>query len=294
MTNSEPATSATNPETATDAVYRLLIDSITDYAIFMLDPTGHVSTWNAGARQIKQYEAEEIIGRHFSVFYTAGAKASGYPDMELSEARARGRYEDEGWRVRKDGSVFWANVIITPVYNRERELVGFSKVTRNLSERKKAEDDLHEAFQELQESEERFRLLIEGVTDYAIFMLDPAGNVATWNEGAKRMKGYDAHEIIGKHFSRFYSKEAVQQAFPEHELSQARANGRFEDEGWRYRKDGSVFWANTVLTAIHNPRHEIIGFSKITRDLTERKKLEQRLFRMNEELRESEEKSRLP
>ncbi|PSR53523.1 PAS domain-containing sensor histidine kinase [Adhaeribacter arboris] len=281
------------PKNISHEQYRLLVDSITDYAIFLLDPTGRVVSWNPGAQQIKQYQPEEIIGKHFSTFYTAEAKASDYPAMELREAQRLGKFEDEGWRVRKDGSVFWANVIITPIYNEQKTLIGFSKITRNLSERKKAEDDLFKAYEELKNSEERFRLLIEGVTDYAIFMLDPAGNVATWNEGARRLKGYEAAEIIGKFFSKFYSQEAVQSGYPEYELSRAKAEGRFEDEGWRFRKDGSAFWANTVLTAIYNPHHELIGFSKITRDLTEKKRLEQQLFRINEELKESEEKSRL-
>ncbi|QNF34740.1 PAS domain-containing sensor histidine kinase [Adhaeribacter swui] len=285
--------SVLNPENLTNDKYKILVNSITDYAIFLLDATGHVITWNPGAQLIKQYKPEEIIGKHFSTFYTPDAKASDYPGMELREAQRLGRFEDEGWRVRKDGSVFWANVIITPIYDAQHKLMGFSKITRNLSQRKKAEDDLYKAYEELKDSEERFRLLIEGVTDYAIFMLDPAGNVATWNEGARRMKGYEASEIIGKFFSKFYSQEAVQQGYPEYELSRAKAEGRFEDEGWRYRKDGSAFWANTILTAIYNPRKELIGFSKITRDLTEKKKLEQQLFRMNEDLKESEEKSRL-
>ena len=275
-----------------DNYYKLLVENISDYAVFMLDPTGIISSWNLGAELIKQYKPEEIIGKHFSTFYTAADIARDYPATELKEALKKGRFEDEGWRVRKDGSVFWANVISTPVYD-NNILIGFSKVTRNLSERKKAEDDLFKAFEEIKESEERFRLLIEGVSDYAIFMLDPAGNVASWNEGARRMKGYEAKEIIGKFFGKFYSREAIQQGYPDYELEQAKANGRFEDEGWRYRKDGSAFWANTVLTAIYNAEKELVGFSKITRDLTDKKQLEQKLFRINEELKESEEKSRL-
>ncbi|WP_207431813.1 PAS domain-containing sensor histidine kinase [Sabulibacter ruber] len=279
--------------TQTEDRYRLLIENVIDYAIFLLDATGHVSTWNAGARRIKQYEPEEIIGKHFSTFYTSQAKETGYPDYELEEAKRVGRFEDEGWRVRKDGSVFWANVIITAIFNSKKELIGFSKITRDLSERKKAEDDLFKAYEELKDSEERFRLLVEGVTDYAIFMLDPAGNIATWNKGAQNIKGYQASEIIGKYFSKFYSREAIQSGFPEYELKKAREDGRFEDEGWRYRKDGSAFWANVVITAIYNKKKELIGFSKITRDLTEKKKLEQQLFQTNEELKEAEEKSRL-
>ncbi|WP_299823045.1 PAS domain-containing sensor histidine kinase [uncultured Pontibacter sp.] len=273
--------------------YRLLVQNITDYAVFLLDATGHVATWNTGAELIKQYTAEDIVGKHFSVFYTQEDKDRDYPATELKEAVKHGRYEDEGWRVKKDGSVFWANVIITPVFGDNHELLGFTKVTKNLSERKKAEDDLYKAYEGLKESEERFRLLIQGVTDYAIFMLDPAGNVASWNEGAKKLKGYEAKEIIGKFFAKFYSREAIKQGYPEYELEQAKANGSFEDEGWRYRKDGSAFWANTVLTAIYNPKNELVGYSKITRDLTEKKKLERQLFQMNEELKESEEKSRL-
>lgn len=273
--------------------YRLLIESISDHAIISLDPNGYIITWSAGAHEMKQYTAEEVIGKHFSLFYTPEAKAKDYPAMELREAKRVGKFEDEGWRVRKNGSVFWANVIITPIYNQERELLGYSKITRDLTERKKAEDDLFKAYEEVKESEEKFRHLIEGVTDYAIFMLSPTGLVATWNEGAKKLKGYEAHEIIGKYYSKFYSREAIEQGIPEQALKKARAEGRYEVEGWRYRKDGSAFWANTILTAIYNNAKEIIGFSKITRDLTDKKKLEQQLYQMNEELKESEEKNRL-
>ncbi|WP_114783586.1 PAS domain-containing sensor histidine kinase [Botryobacter ruber] len=290
----EPAVvSCISPEEATQNQYQLLIETVTEYAIFLLDPTGHVLTWNAGARQIIQYQAKEIIGKHFSLFYTFQDKANDCPSKVLAEAKARGKFEDEGWRVKKDGSVFWASVLLTPLYNNEKELTGYSVITRDLSDRKKAEDDLFRAYDDLKASEERFRLLIEGVSDYAIFMLDPAGNVATWNEGARRMKGYEAHEIIGKYFAKFYSRESVMQNFPEYELSQAKANGSFEDSGWRYRKDGTAFWANTVLTAIYNADKELLGFSKITRDLTDKLKMEHQLFRLHEELKESEEKSRL-
>ncbi|TXK48750.1 PAS domain-containing sensor histidine kinase [Pontibacter qinzhouensis] len=291
--NLTPEVLASQPATSTEDYYRLLVNQITDYAIFLLDVTGCVATWNAGAKEIKQYSEEEIIGKHFSVFYTSEAKAEDYPGMELREARANGRFEDEGWRVCKDGTVFWANVIITAIYNSHNDLIGFSKVTRDLSARKKAEDELYLALEELKVSEQRFRLLIEGVTDYAIFMLDPAGNIATWNEGARRMKGYESYEILGKYFSKFYSPEAIEEGFPEYELKEAKRKGRFEDEGWRYRKDGSVFWANTILTAMYNAKNELIGFSKITRDLTEKRKLEQQLFSTNEDLKESEEKTKL-
>jgi PAS domain S-box-containing protein len=274
-------------------IYRLLIEGIKDYAIFLIDPDGHIATWNAGAKKINQYEQEEVIGKHFSLFYTPESISKNYPAYELEQALKNGRFEDEGWRVRKDGIVFWANVIFTPIYNDSGKHLGFSKITRDLSERKKAEDDLYKAYEALKDSEERFRRLVEGVTDYAIFMLDPAGHVATWNEGARRIKGYEAHEIIGKYFAKFYSRDSVLDGFPEYELKEAKAHGRFEDEGWRYRKDGTAFWANVIITAIFNDKKELIGFSKITRDLTEKKQLEEQLFRTHEDLRESEEKSRL-
>ncbi|WP_437279969.1 PAS domain S-box protein [Sorangium sp. So ce375] len=251
-----------------DVLFRMLVEGVRDYAIFMLDPEGRVTTWNAGAQQIKGYSAQEVIGSHFSRFYPAEAIARSWPQTELAEARRLGRFEDEGWRVRKDGSMFWANVIITAIHGPDGELRGFSKITRDLTERKRQEELLRE-------SEERFRLLVDGVKDYAICMLDPEGRVATWNAGAEQIKGYSAQEVIGTHFSRFHPAEAIERGLPETALARARREGHFEDEGWRVRKDGSRFWASVVITPIHGPSGELRGFSKITRDLTERKRLEQ-------------------
>lgn len=259
--------------------YQALVESIQDYAVFMLDPMGQILSWNPGAERIKGYKPAEIIGSHFSRFYPPEALARGLPEHELAVAAAHGRFEDEGWRLRKDGSAFWANVVITRMVGPDGKLLGFSKVTRDLSERRKQE-------LALRDSEERFRLLISGVKDYAIFMLDPRGIVATWNTGAEHIKGYSAREIIGSHFSRFYPPEAIQRNLPETELRGATMQGRFEDEGWRVRKDGSRFWANVIITAIRNPAGQLIGFSKITRELTERRRHE-------DKLRQSEERFRL-
>jgi PAS domain S-box-containing protein len=245
--------------------FRLLVESVRDYAIFMLDPEGRILTWNAGAERIKGYRAEEIIGQHFSRFYPP--EAGDFPAHELRVAAAEGRFEDEGWRVRKDGSRFWANVVITALYGPERKLLGFGKVTRDLTERREHEEHLRH-------SEERFRLLVEGVSDYAIFMLDVNGMVATWNAGAARIKGYAAEEIIGQHFRRFYPTEVAESGWPEHELRVATAEGRFVDEGWRLRKDGSRFWANVTITALRDESGRLRGFAKLTRDLTERKRTE--------------------
>ncbi|XXS81548.1 GNAT family N-acetyltransferase [Sorangium sp. So ce176] len=255
-------------ELGADVHFRMLIDGVKDYAIFLLDPEGRVSTWNAGAEHIKGYSAEEVIGTHFSRFYPAEALDRKWPDIELAEARRLGRFEDEGWRVRKDGSMFWANVTITALRDAQGELRGFSKITRDLTERKRQEESLRQ-------SEERFRTLVEGVKDYAIFMLDPEGRVSTWNAGAQKIKGYSAEEVIGTHFSRFYPADAIVRGWPEKVLAAARRDGRSEDEGWRVRKDGSMFWASVVVTAIRGPQGELRGFSKITRDLTERKRFEQ-------------------
>src|ERR1700704_2109946 len=247
--------------------FRLLVESVRDYAIFMLDPDGHVLTWNAGAERFKGYKAHEIIGQHFSRFYPPEALASRLPEHELKVASATGVFEDEGWRVRKDGSLFWANVVITALRNVQGELVGFAKVTRDLTQRRAHEEDLRR-------SEEHFRLLVESVADYAIFMLDPNGQVATWNSGAERIKGYTAAEIIGQHFSVFYPEQARESGWPEHELQAAAEKGRFTDTGWRLRKDGTTFWANVTLTALRDDTGKLIGYAKLTRDLTEARRVE--------------------
>jgi PAS domain S-box-containing protein len=251
-----------------DDVFRLLVDSVRDYGIFLLDPDGYVQSWNVGAARIKGYTASEIIGRHFSTFYPADAVATGWPAVELERARADGRFEDEGWRIRKDGSRFWANVVITALVQRDGTLRGFAKVTRDLTDRRQHEEALRR-------SEERFRLLVEGVRDYAIFMLDPTGAVQTWNSGAELINGYAAHEIIGRHFSAFYPSEQLAANWPAYELERATAEGRYEEEGWRVRKGGAYFWASVVITALRDPTGTLIGFAKVTRDLTQRRRVEQ-------------------
>jgi PAS domain S-box-containing protein len=253
----------------TDAgdLHRLLVDRVLDYAIFALDPEGRILTWNAGAERLKGYKAAEIIGKHFSIFYPPAALAVDRPGEELEIAKATGQVEDEGWRLRKDGTRFWANVLITALRDDDGKLIGFAKVTRDLTKRRADEE-------ELRMSEQRFRLLVQSVRDYAIFMLDPDGYVATWNDGAQRIKGYTAEEIIGQHFSVFYPTEDA--AKPAHELEVAKKTGKHEEEGWRLRKDGSRFWASVVITAIHDSNGKLAGFAKITRDLTERRAADER------------------
>jgi PAS domain S-box-containing protein len=263
-----PSAPAVAPSLAdTQRWFRLLIENVPDYAIFVLDPEGRILTWTRAAERIKGYRAEEIIGQHFSRFYPPEAVERKWPEYELEVAAAEGRFEDEGWRVRKDGSRFWANVVITALKDEQGRLLGFGKITRDLTERRRHEEALRE-------SEERFRLLVENVRDYAIFMLDPDGRVTSWNAGAERIKGYRPEEIIGQHFSRFYPPDAVERGWPEHELAVARREGRFEDEGWRIRKDGSRFWADVVITAVHDAERRLRGFAKVTRDLSQRRQVE--------------------
>ena len=261
--------------------YRLLIDSITDYAIYMLDANGYVTSWNPGARRFKGYESSEIIGQHFSRFYTDEDQRRGLPELALKMAREQGRFQGEGWRIRKDGARFWVNVVVDPITDSSGDLVGFAKVTRDLTERKSAADALRK-------SEEQFRLLIQSVTDYAIYMLSPEGIITNWNAGAERIKGYAPQEIIGQHFSKFYSPEDVAAGLPQVGLATAMRAGRFEKEGWRYRKDGSKFWANVVIDAIRAPDGELIGYAKITRDMTEPKQAQEQLERAREAMAQSQ------
>jgi PAS domain S-box-containing protein len=246
--------------------FRMLVDAVIDYAIYMLDPSGLITNWNTGAERMKGYTAEEITGHHFSHFYTPEDRAAGMPALVLETARREGRYEAEGWRVRKDGSRFWASVVIDAIKDDQGKLVGFAKITRDMTERRAAQESLRE-------SERQFRLLVRGVSDYGLFMLDPQGIVSNWNQGAERIKGYKADDIVGQHFSRFYTEADRRAGIPARALQIARTEGRFEAEGWRVRKDGSMFWANVIIDAIYDDG-KLIGFAKITRDITERRNAE--------------------
>lgn len=248
----------------TDASYRLLIQSVVDYAIYMLTPEGVVSNWNTGAQRAKGYTAEEIVGRHFSVFYDQAQRENGHPDQNLEIAKSTGRFEAQGWRVKKDGTAFWAHVVIDAVRDSDGELVGFAKITRDCTEQ-------HEALLAQREHERRFRLLVKGVSDYAIYMLDLDGHVVNWNSGAERAKGYKEHEIVGQHFSVFYTAEDRALGLPARGLETARRDGRFQADGIRERKDGSRFWTSVVIEAIHDDDGKMVGFAKVTRDITERR-----------------------
>ncbi len=261
--------------------FRLFVAGVSDYAIYMLSPDGIVISWNKGAQRFKGYQADEIIGQHFSRFYTEEDRAIGKPARALRIALDEGKYEEEGWRMRKDGTRFWASVVIDPIRDEQGKLVAFAKITRDITERRETEEALRA-------SESRFRLLVQGVTDYAIYMLSPTGEVTNWNAGAERIKGYTQDEVLGTHFSRFYTREDQAAGLPMRVLAQAAEHGRVEMEGWRVRKDGSTFWANVVIDAIHDEQGQLIGFAKVTRDITERKQTAEALEQAREALFQSQ------
>jgi PAS domain S-box-containing protein len=275
-------------ELSDDRQLALLVGHATDYAIFVMDLNGVVQTWNPGAERMKGYRPEEIIGRNFSTFYTEEDKARDHPADELRIAAANGRYEEEGWRVRKDGSRFWANIVITALHDDDGELIGFGKVSRDLTVRRLAEEQTRAKALELEQANKQlaeYRRLVTSVRDYAIFMLDPAGHILSWNAGAEHLKGYAPEEIIGRHFSVFYSAEDRARNHPAFELDGAVRDGRYEEEGWRIRKDGTRFWAQVTITAIRDEQGKLAGFAKVTRDLTERKRSQDELERVVEDLR---------
>jgi PAS domain S-box-containing protein len=255
----------------------LLVQAVVDYALYLINPAGYIVSWNPGARRLKGYEDTEIIGENFSRFFTAEDRAQRVPETALEQATRYGRYESEGWRIRKDGTRFWALAVLDALRDEDGRLLGFVKITRDITERRDAQ-------QRLLDSEARFRQLVQGVIDYAIFQLDLTGIVTTWNAGAQRIKGYAPEDVIGSHFSRFYTEEDQVAGVPREALEIAAREGKWEAEGLRVRKDGTHFWASVVIDAIRDERGEISGFAKVTRDITERMQAQQALRQAEEQL----------
>jgi PAS domain S-box-containing protein len=261
--------------------FRLLVEGVVDSAIYMLDVNGVITAWNRGAERIKGYRSEEIVGQHFGVFYTAGERQAGLPARDLQAALREGHQESEGWRLRKDGSRFWASTAIDPIHDEDGRLIGFAKITRDVSQRRAAEEALAD-------SERQFRLLISSIVDYALYTLDPNGIVTSWNPGAEHIKGYTADEIVGQHFSRFYTDVDRAAGLPAQALQTATAQGRYEAERWRVRKDGSLFWASVIIDPIRDADGRLVGFAKITRDITERHNAQQELQRAHDQLAQAQ------
>ena len=256
---------------------QLLIDSVIDYAIYMIGLDGRVASWNSGAARLKGYSAAEIVGQPFAKFFTPEDRATEFPQRALAAAARTGRFESEGWRVRADGSRFWALAVIDAVRDHDGKLIGFAKVTRDMTERRLEQS-------RLLESERRFRHLVQSVVDYAIFQVDRDGIVATWNRGAERINGYSAEEIIGRHFSVFHTEEDRAANVPALMIATAASAGRFEAEGWRVRKDGTRFWSTSVIDPIRDDTGDIVAFATVTRDITERMETQRALRETQEQL----------
>ncbi|MDX1921241.1 MAG: PAS domain-containing protein, partial [Candidatus Caenarcaniphilales bacterium] len=247
-----------------------IVDEIESYAIILLDLDGYIENWNKGAEQIKGYKAQEIIGQHFRIFYTPKDRESRLPEKLIAEAAQNGKAQYEGWRLKKNGERFWGSVLITAIHDENNQVIGFTKVTRDLTDKKISRETLRR-------SEDRYSLMVAEVQDYAIILMDLEGNIENWNKGAEQIKGYKAEEIIGKNFRLFYTEEDKKVGKPDNMLEKAIREGRSQDEGWRLRKDGSRFWGSITIVALHDDLNNIIGFSKLTRDLTERKNAEDTL-----------------
>ena len=243
---------------------RLWVSTVRDYAVIGLSADGTIETWNVGAETSYGFKGAEVIGQSLEQLHTLEERETNVLAAELDTARRTGHAEAEGWRIRKDGSRFWASVVTTLLKDREGHALGFGKVVRDMTDKRRAYDAVVE-------SEQRFRTLVDGVTDFAIFMLSPGGFVKNWNAGARRIKGYSAEEIVGSHFSRFYTPEDAAARLPQRGLALAAQEGRFEAQGWRVRKNGERFWAHVVIDAIRDRHGALAGFAKVTRDITEQK-----------------------
>lgn len=276
-----------------EGLYHRMIGEVKDYAVVGLDRQGNITEWNKGAEKIKGYKAAEIVGKNFNLFYTKEDRANGIPEILLTSAAAEGSVAVDGWRLKNDGSKFWASVVITAIHDDNGNVVGFLKLTRDLTEKKKAEDnlrlyaeELEVKNEELRQSEDRYHKMIAEVQDYAIILLNRNGEIEDWNSGAEYIKGYTSQEVLGKHFRIFYTEEDKNQKLPEMLIDLAARKGRAQHEGWRVRKNGTKFWGSITITALHGSHDNVIGFTKVTRDLTERKLHEDRLKNKNLELEE--------
>src|SRR5688572_7606409 len=265
----------------TGALQNAILNSA-NFSSIATDEKGVIQLFNVGAERMLGYAAaevvdqitpadisdpQEVIARAAALSLELGTTIT--PGFEALAFKASRGIEDiyELTYIRKDGSRFPAIVSVTALRDDQSAIIGYLLIGTDNSARKHVEE-------KLRWTEESFRLMVESVTDYAIVMLDPEGLVVSWNTGAQRIKGFHADEIVGLHFSTFYTADDVAGGKPQRNLERAAASGRFEDEGWRMRKDGSLFWANIVFTAIRDQAGGLRGFAKLTRDLTERKQVE--------------------
>lgn len=257
------------PEPALTLFERLFLAAPDGIVVVAND--GRISAANPAVERLFGYSDTELIGNLIEILIPSRFRDRHHHQRREYTASPTMRPMGSGLELygrRKDGTEFPVDVMLSPIETNEGPCI--LTVVRDITERKRFETALRQ-------SEERFRLLVDGARDYAIFMLDEKGRVASWNAGAERIKGYSAQEILGEHFSKFYPKESVERGKPEYELQIAADEGRYEDEGWRIRKDGSRFWANVIITAIRGQDGRLVGFSKVTRDFTNRKRAEEAL-----------------
>ncbi len=243
-----------------------LLESAPD-AIVIVDGSGRIVFSNSQAERLFGYATHELLGKPIEVLIPDSVRQAHVQHRSEYAASPRTREMGSGLELsgrRKDGSTFPVEISLSPLEEPDGRF--FVSAIRDMTERRRI-------LEALRWSEERYRRLVAEVRDYAIFLLDPEGNVKTWNDGAQQIKGYQPDEIIGKHFSIFYPSEDVERGKPQEALAHAARKGRVEDEGWRIRKDGSRFWASVVITALHGDQGRLLGFAKVTRDITERKRV---------------------
>jgi PAS domain S-box-containing protein len=260
--------------------FRLLVESSTDCAIYMLDPEGKVVKWNDGAERSQGYKAEEILGRNYSVLFAPEDAEAGLPAQELAVAARDGRFETAAWRQRKNGARFWALVTLTAIRGPEGELRGFSKVTRDMTAQRAVEESLRIHNAQL----ERFRVIVENVADYVIFTLDAKGRFDSWSPGALNILGFTAEEALGREYSLTFTKAEIEAEEPRREIEEAARNGHCATENWQIRKDGSLFWSSGVLTAIKDRAGKVTGYIRVASDMTAQKRLEEAQLGINAEL----------
>jgi PAS domain S-box-containing protein len=264
-----------------NAGYQLLVQSVIDYAIYMLDPDGFITSWNNGARQIKGYEASEVLGKHFSMFYTEEDRLLGAPAKALLVATEVGRFNGEAWRIRRDGSSFRALVAIDAIRDADGELIGFAKVTRDVT-------DSWEVRARLEESERRYRLFVEGLPGYALCMLDNEGRIREWNPGAARLTGYEAGDVLASSLVSLFPPDPASRAVVDRMLSAATTVGSYEADHWIPRKDGSRFLAHVQLRSLRDEKGVLHGYACIMQDVSEQRATETELEETRAQLFQSQ------
>jgi PAS domain S-box-containing protein len=258
---------AQNPPLSPEELYCFLSEGVTDYAFVTFDPENLVTSWSRGAERILGYREDEILGRPGSLIFTQEDRVNGEVEKELSTALRDGRAEDERWHLRKDRTRFWGSGVMTAIRDNSGRHMGYAKVMRDLTDRRQSEAALRG-------SEERFRLFVENVREYALFQTDMDGRITSWHPGAERLFGYASAEIVGHSASRLFSPEDREAGVLERELAVVAEGGRTEEARWVVRKDGSRFWARWVTEPLRDEKGQLRGTAKVLRDETEREKVE--------------------